>query len=221
MKRWLTLIGVVVLLILVTVGLVAYLPPDHRVTFLVDASASGSDFREVADAVGSAARNAGDGDALALRRFGGECDRPDNTAEVVPVGEGQGGRIDEAVRSIEPGGRSTLLSGILAAIDDFDRYYPFRGDKSNRVVVVARNGVEACGKDAAAVRALVEEHSKRVEVRLDFRFVAHRLTEQQVGDLSALAAAVDAPPPRRTGTADELARAVTEPAMPGDLGRRR
>ncbi|WP_053715082.1 hypothetical protein [Saccharothrix sp. NRRL B-16348] len=149
-------IGVVVMLGLVAAGLVVLLPPDHRLTFLIDASASDADFREVADAVGAAARNVSDDDAVALRRLGGDCDRPDNTAEVVPVGAGQGGRIDEAAHAIAPGGRATLLSGILAAIDD---YYPFRGEKSNRVVVVARNGVEACEKDAAAVRALVEEHS--------------------------------------------------------------
>jgi hypothetical protein len=218
MKRWWLIAGgIVLVLALIAGGLLLYLPPDHRTTFLIDASASEIEFRDVADAVGAAARNTSSDDALALRRFGGACDQPDNTAEVVGVGTGQADEIDTAAHAIVPAGRATLLSGILAAIDDFDRGYPFRGDVSNRVVVVARNGVDACGKDANAIRAIIEEHTQRVGVRLNFRFIAHQLTEQQVSDLSVLASAVEAQPPKRTKTAGELITTVKELSVPEGL----
>ena len=54
MKRWQAAAGAVVLVVgLVIGGLWVHLTPDHRTTFLVDASES-SDFREVADEVAGA-----------------------------------------------------------------------------------------------------------------------------------------------------------------------
>jgi hypothetical protein len=82
MKRWLLAgIAVVTVLGLAVGGVIVFLTPDHRTTFLVDASES-ADFREVADAVGAAASNMSGDDSLALRRFGGACDSV-NTAELV------------------------------------------------------------------------------------------------------------------------------------------
>ncbi|MEU0883498.1 hypothetical protein ABZ345_33235 [Lentzea sp. NPDC005914] len=216
MKRWmLVAAAVVVLLGLVTGGLWVFLPPDHRTTFLVDASES-SDFREVADAVGSAASNMSGDDSLALRRFGGSCDSA-NTSELVSPGTGQAAKIADAARSITPSGKATLLSGILAAIDDFARTYPFRGDKTNRVVVVARGEADACGKSADEVRAIIKEHTLRAGVKLDFRFVGHRLTPEQAKALTEIAAAADAQQPRLTKTSDELVTTMKEVSVPADL----
>ncbi|GGU62213.1 hypothetical protein [Lentzea flava] len=216
MKRWLLVAGaVVVVLGLVTGGLWVFLPPDHRTTFLIDASES-ADFREVADAVGAAASNMAADDSLALRRFGGACDGQ-NTAELVSPGTGQAAKIGDAARAITPSGKATLLSGILAAIDDFSRTYPFRGDKTNRVVVVARNGADACGKNADEVRAIIEEHTRKAGVKIDFRFVGHRLTPEQAKVLAELAAATDAQKPRLTKTSDELVTTMKEVSVPADL----
>jgi hypothetical protein len=201
-KRWLLVAGaVVVVLGLVTGGLWVLLPPDHRTTFLVDASES-ADFGEVADAVGVAASNMSADDALALRRFGGACDAG-NTAELVPPGTGQAAKISAAAREITPSGKATLLSGILAAIDDFARTYPFRGDKTNRVVVIARGAADACGKSAEEVRAIIKEHTAKAGVKIDFRFVGHKLTRDQVKVLNEIAAAADAQQPRLTKTSAE------------------
>ncbi|MET8757405.1 hypothetical protein [Lentzea sp. NPDC004782] len=214
-RRWLVAGAVVVVLGLVAGGLWVFLPPDHRTTFLVDASES-ADFREVADAVGSAASNMSSDDSLALRRFGGTCDTPD-TAELVPPGTGQAAKIGEAARSITPSGKATLLDGILAAIDDFAHVYPFRGSKTNRVVVVARGGADACGKSADEVRAIIDQHTTQAGVKIDFRFVGHRLTPEQIKVLNEIAAATDAQKPRLTKTSDELVTTMKEVSVPTEL----
>ncbi|WP_434440815.1 hypothetical protein [Lentzea sp. E54] len=216
MKRWLAAAGAVVLVLgLVTGGAWMFLTPDHRTTFLVDASES-PDFGEVADAVGTAASNMSADDSLALRRFGGTCDSPD-TAELVTPGTGQAAEIGTAARAITPRGKATLLSGILAAIDDFARTYPFRGSATNRIVVVARGGADACGKNADEVRTIIDEHVARAGVKIDFRFVGHRLTPEQIRVLNEIAAASDAHKPRLTKSSDELVTTMKEISVPADL----
>ncbi|HEX8866139.1 MAG TPA: hypothetical protein VF821_10835, partial [Lentzea sp.] len=216
MKRWMLVAGaVLVVLGLVAGGLWVFLPPDHRTTFLVDASES-SDFREVADAVSSAALNMSADDSLALRRFGGDCAAA-NTSELVSPGTGQAAAIGDAARSITPSGKATLLSGILATIDDFAHTYPFRGSKTNHVVVVARGDADACGKSTDEVRTLIRDHASRAGVKIDFRFVGHRLTPAQTKVLNAVAAAADAQPPHLTRTSDELVTTMKEVSVPTDL----
>lgn len=216
MKRWIVAAGAAVLVLgVVTGGLWLYLTPDHRTTFLVDASES-ADFGEVVDAVGTAASNMSAEDSLALRRFGGTCDSPD-TAELVPPGTGQAAEIGETARAIKPNGRATLLNGILAAIDDFARTYPFRGSETNRIVVVARGGADACGKSADEVRSIIADHVARADVKIDFRFVGHRLTPEQAKDLAEISAAANAQQPRLTKTSAELVTTMKEVAIPADL----
>jgi hypothetical protein len=216
MRRWWVAAGAVVLVLgLVTGGLWVFLTPDHRTTFLVDASES-ADFGEVADAVGAAASNMSSDDSLALRKFGGSCDSA-NTSELVTPGTGQAAKIGEAARAITPSGKATLLNGILAAIDDFARTYPFRGSMTNRVVVVARGGADACGKSADEVRRIIADHTARAGVKIDFRFVGHRLTPEQVRTLNDIAAAADARQPRLTKTSAELVTTMKEVSIPADL----
>lgn len=216
MKRWLWAgIAVVAVLGLVAGGLVVVLTPDHHTTFLIDSSES-ADFREVADAVGSAASNMSADDALALRRFGGSCDSP-NTEELVTPGTGQAAKIGDTARAITPGGKATLLSGILAAIDDFARTYPFRGSSTNRIVVVARGGADACGKNADEVRSIIKEHTDRAGVKIDFRFVGHKLTSEQAKVLKAIAEATDAQATRFTKDTTELVTTMKEVSVPTDL----
>ncbi|KAA2252863.1 hypothetical protein F0L68_34430 [Solihabitans fulvus] len=218
MKRWLWgVVGVLVVLGLITGGLVIHLTPDHRTSFLIDGSGSDSDFREVADAVAAAAENSAHDEALALRRFGGACDQTGNTTELVSTGTDQARQVGEAAHAVVPSGRATLLSGVLAAIDDFSHTYPFRGAKSNHVVVVARDGGDACGKDENAIRALIKEHSSQAGVHIDFRFVGHKLTVDQAKNLAVIASATDAQPPKLTQTAAELTTTVKELSVPTDL----
>ncbi|MET9230432.1 hypothetical protein [Lentzea sp. NPDC003310] len=216
MRRWLSVgAAVLVLLALVSGGLVLVLTPAHRTTFLVDSSES-ADFRDVADAVGTAAANMSPDDALALRRFGGTCETPD-TAELVTPGAGQAARIGDAARAITPSGKPTLLSGVVAAIDDFARAYPLRGSETNRIVVVARGGADACGKSADEVRAIIREHTERAGVRVDFRFVGHRLTSEQAKVLKAIADATEAQATRFTDDTAELVITMKEVSVPTSL----
>ncbi|MFD4643565.1 hypothetical protein ACFWN2_40085 [Lentzea sp. NPDC058436] len=216
MKRWLPL-GAAVVVVLTLVGGVLFLvlTPAHRTTFLVDSSES-ADFRDVADAVGTAAANMSPDDALALRRFGGTCDAPD-TAELVTPGTGQAAKIGDAARAITPNGKPTLLNGVIAAIDDFARTYPFRGSETNRIVVVARGGADACGKSADEVRTIIREHSDRTGVKIDFRFVGHRLSSEQAKVLKAIADATEARATRFTDDAAELVTTMKEVSVPTSL----
>lgn len=217
MKRWWLAAGAVVLVLgLTSGGLWVFLTPAHRTTFLVDASESSADFREVAEAVGAAASNMSADDSLALRKFGGSCDSA-NTSELVTPGTGQAAEIGDAARAITPNGRATLLSGVLAAIDDFARAYPLRGSETNHVVVIARGEADACGKSADEVRAIIADHTARADVKIDFRFVGHRLTSEQAKVLRAIAEASGAGQPRLTKTSADLVTAVKEVSVPTGL----
>ncbi|MGW6448669.1 hypothetical protein [Lentzea sp. NPDC055074] len=216
MRRWwLAGAAVVVVLALVSGGLYLVLTPAHRTTFLVDSSES-ADFRDIADAVGTAAANMSPDDALALRRFGGTCDAPD-TEELVTPGTGQAAKIGDVARAITPKGKPTLLSGVVAAIDDFARTYPLRGSETNRIVVVARGGADACGKSADEVRTIIREHAGRAGVKIDFRFVGHKLTSEQAKVLKTVADATEAQATRFTDDTAELVTTMKEVSVPTSL----
>ncbi|MEV0199837.1 hypothetical protein [Nonomuraea sp. NPDC050691] len=210
-------------LVLIAAGALGYLGyraiPDHRTAFLVDASITGGQdgFGAIAAAVGSAAGNAGDGDALSLRRFGGACATPGNTAEVVSSGVGQGGRIAAAARALTPGGRPTLESGVLATIDDFSGFYPFRGRQANRVIVVTRHGHDACTGDQAEVLKAIRDRIAAAGLTLEFRFVGYQVPADQKDDLARLSSAVEAPAPHFAKSPDDLTltlRRLTVPEPP-------
>ncbi|MER6494504.1 hypothetical protein [Streptomyces griseorubiginosus] len=230
----------VIVLILAAAALFVYRSiPDHRTAFLVDASIPaessaaaarrGADFAAVARAVGSAAQNAGDADALSLRRFGGDCGEPGNTSQVVQSGTGRGNEIAGSVRQLTPGGHATLRSGIGAAIEDFEGLYPFRGEKSNRIVVVTSSGKDACTSDQRALLKEAHDKVKAAGLKLEFRFVGYKVPAGERADLGRLAAAVGAPAPRFADTTGSLApilrklvlpkedeaRKVTVPSSPG------
>ncbi|MFF0580103.1 vWA domain-containing protein [Streptosporangium saharense] len=190
--------------------------PGHRTAFLVDTSQSvpAKHFGAVRDAVGSVARNSAGGDALSLRRFGGACGDPANTAELVGSGTHQGERIAEAARPLTPGGQATLLSGILGAIDDFSGLYPFRGTRSNRVVVVTGSGADACTGDQEAVRRTIRERLAEAGLKIEFRFVGYRVPAKQRDTLTELAEVTGAPAPRFVKTAKDLTATLKELTVP-------
>lgn len=93
-RRWLRItlavLAVAVIAAAATVVYVVRSTPQYRTAFLVDTSDAQRDFGALADSVGAAVRNAGDGDALSLRRFGGDCGDSGNTEELVGSGRGTG-----------------------------------------------------------------------------------------------------------------------------------
>jgi len=209
-RRRRVLAAVVVALVLVACALtyvVARSVPDHRTTLLVDTSAPGTDFAAVADAVEATAHNTGRDDALSVRRFGGECGAADNTSEVADEASEVGG----AVRALHPSGRATLLSGVLAAIDDFSGLYPFRGAQRNRIVVVSTAGVDACDEDRERASRTIREHVQAAGLELDIRVVGHRVPDDQH---EALAQLVGAQAVTFTDNAAQLTEALDELVVP-------
>ncbi len=195
------------------------LVPDYRTAFLVDASASPAGrFGAIAAAVGSAARNSGDGDALSMRRFGGTCGATGTTAEVVPTGRGQGDRIATEARTLTPSGAATLGDGVLAAIDDFSGLYPFRGKKVNRIVVVTGHGEDACTEDQVALRKAIRDRIAAAGLTLEFRFVGYKVPKSRQDGLRQLAAATGAPEPRFATSADDLTTVLHKLTIPGPAG---
>ncbi|MFC0036799.1 hypothetical protein [Actinomadura rayongensis] len=209
-------VAVVALVIGIAVFLILRSVPDYRTAFLVDTSTprSGGSFGPVADAVGSAAQNAGDDDALSLRRFGGTCGDPKNTAELVGSGRKNGQKVGTAAHALTASGRSTLESGVLAAIGDFSGRYPFRGHRLNRIVVVTSHGADACASDQAAVQKRIREKAAKSGVKLDFRFVGYKVPAKERQPLTALASAGGAPRPQFTRTPTELTATLKKLTVP-------
>ncbi|MDN3355636.1 hypothetical protein [Actinomadura sp. DC4] len=184
----------VVLAVLVAAGatvfLVARSEPDYRTTFLVDASVTDpADFSALRTSLAGVAANVGDGEALALRRFGGTCGDKADTRQVVGSGTGNRRRIGRAVRELAPHGQATLNDGILAAIHDFSGHYPFRGRKENRIVVVTSHGADACATDPARLRAAIKARARAAGVSLRFRFVGYKIPDRDQAALRQTAAA--------------------------------
>jgi hypothetical protein len=219
-KRRLRLIAVLVTVVALVVAAIVYVVgriPDYRTAFLIDTStgSSDSDFSALANAVSSAAQNVGDHDALSLRRFSGACgDDPHNTTQIVSSGTNHGQQIGDAVHTITPGGDPTLQSGIFAAIDDFSSFYPFRGQKSNRIVVVTSHGTDACIQDQTALTKKIRDRIDAARLQLEFRFVGYKVPTDQQGTLTQIAAASGAPQPRFVQTAADLAATLKELMIP-------
>ncbi|GAA2229441.1 hypothetical protein [Streptomyces indiaensis] len=191
--------------------------PDYRTAFVVDTSSvkNGKQFLAVTDAVASAAQNSADGDSLSLRRFGGACGDGRNTAAVVGPGTGHAQRISTSAHALSPSGKPTLQSGLLAGIDDFSGYYPFRGSKRNRIIVVTSHGVDACTADQAAVRATVRSKAADSGVQVDVRFVGYRVPQRERRPLARLAEVTGAAEPHYTDTPAELTETLRQLTVPG------
>ncbi|MFI6004289.1 hypothetical protein ACIA98_28425 [Streptomyces sp. NPDC051366] len=217
-KRWLRItlavLAVAVIGAAATVVYVVRSTPQYRTAFLVDTSDAQRDFGALADSVGAAVRNTGDGDALSLRRFGGDCGDSGNTEELVGSGRGNGKRIGEAAHTLTPGGKATLNSGLLAAIDDFSGRYPFRGSKRNRIVVVTTQGTDGCGEDPAAMNKRVRDRMDALGLQLEFRFVGYRVPVKEQEALTTLASVTRSATPQFTQDAAELNAVLEKLVIP-------
>ena len=213
-RHWVLALVCVVVVLIGAVGVVVWRSrPAYRIAFLVDTSAAEA-LSAVASAVGSAVQNTGDDDALSLRRFGGRCGDPHNTAQVVGTGTGHAARISRSVRGLATGGSATLESGILAAIKDFSGRYPFHGTKGNRIIVVTSRGTDACSRDQAMVKKTLQEKVKAAGLHLDFRFVGYLTPSGEQTNLAQLASAVNAKTPEFAQTPADLTAKLKNLVIP-------
>ncbi|TDC58748.1 VWA domain-containing protein [Actinomadura sp. KC345] len=189
--------------------------PQYRTTFLVDASVTEqADFQAVRRSVVSAAQNAGERDAMALRRFGGECGNADNTRSLVGSGIGNGEEIGAAARALTARGKATLGSGVLAAIDDFAGRHPFRGREGNRIIVVTGHGTDACDGDPAELGRRIRSRAGEVGVEIDMRFVGYKVPAAGRSVLGRLATTAGQPAPDFPQDGTELAATLKRYTVP-------
>ncbi|MGO1052783.1 hypothetical protein [Crossiella sp. CA198] len=214
-RRRSRLIAVLLTLILVAAAVIVYfLIPNHRTALVVDSSAAPDGFGPLAQAVGAAAVNSAAADSLSLRRFGGDCGSPASTSELVAPATGSGKQVADALRRVTAAGRSTMVAGILGAIEDFSAFYPFRGWTTNRIVVVTRQGIDACNQNEAEVKKLIQDKVAEAGLTLEFRFVGLRIPPEQQQELTQLAAAAGAPTPKLAANTAELATSLRELVLP-------
>jgi hypothetical protein len=217
--RWFRLLVGVVAAVVVLVGtglvVVWQFTPDYRTEFLVDTSLDAAPaLKAVGDAVSSAAQNAGHDDSLALRRFGGNCGQPDNTAQVVGFGVDKQQAITDAASHFSSTGKATLQSGVLAAIDDFTGPLTFRANKISRIVVVTGHGKDACGGEQAAVLKAIQDRANGAGLRLEFRFVGYQMQAQEKQVLQQVSVAVGAPQPAYADTPADVKTALAKVMPP-------
>ena len=185
--------------------------PTYKTEFLVDLSATGSDPSAVAESVDSlrkAMGNSGDDDAVALRTFGGECGSEGNTTQLVDFGTGNRDEIGGAVRGASVTGAATLLRGVIEAAADFHEPFSQDAKQVNRIVVVTRNGIDACDDDADYVQREMRDRLAASGLSVEFRFVGYRLDDKHKTGLDRLAEGASAPPPVLAEDPGELQAAL-------------
>ncbi|TDB83273.1 VWA domain-containing protein [Actinomadura sp. KC216] len=196
--------------------------PNYRTLFLVDTAenADPAGLTAVTTSLRKAIENSGDHDALSLRRFGGECGVPGNTAALAAFGTGDRQKITAAAARIRAGGRPTLVRGIVEAVEDFSKPLASKARQVNRIIVVTRHGVDACEDDPTYVEREIRERIGSGGLSLEFRLVGYQVPAAQRARLDRLAAATKAPRPVHVKTAPDLARTLdwyanTEPVLKG------
>ncbi|MEU3645207.1 toll/interleukin-1 receptor domain-containing protein [Lentzea sp. NPDC034063] len=174
------------------------LAPTYKTMFLVDLSATGADPAAVAESRDSLRKvigNAGDDDAVALRTFGGQCGSAGNTSRVVGFGTGNGTDISAAIDGAAVSGAATLVRGLIGAAEDFSSPFSQNAKQVNRIVVVTRNGIDACDDDVDFVERELRQRLASAGLDVEFRFVGYRLADKDKSVFDRLAAGASAPPP--------------------------
>ena len=185
--------------------------PTYKTEFLVDLSATGAEPSEVDESLDSlrkAMGNSGDDDAVALRTFGGECGSDTNTDQLVGFGTGNRDEIGEAVRGASVTGAATLLRGVIEAAADFSAPFSQDAKQVNRIVVVTRNGIDACDDDTDFVEQEMRDRLASSGLAVEFRFVGYRLDDEHKTGLDRLAGSAEAPPPVLAEDPGELQAAL-------------
>lgn len=162
--------------------------PAYRTAVLLDASAPGDGLPQIAGAVRAVAGNSGDSDALSVRRFGGECGSPGDTAEIADSPD----EVAQALGTLAPAGKATMVDGVVAAIDGFSGLLTRRGSVRNRIVVISTSGVDACTNDPAGARKSINDRLAGAGLDLDIRVVGFRVPQDRKDALAKFAGAANA-----------------------------
>ncbi|MFD9701128.1 toll/interleukin-1 receptor domain-containing protein [Lentzea sp. NPDC059081] len=211
------IIGILVALLLagavaaVVTWVLPELAPTYKTEFLLDLSATGADVSAVAesrDSLRKAIGNTGDDDAVALRTFGGQCGSDGNTSQVVGFGTGHRDDIGGAIEGAAVSGAATLVRGLIGATEDFSAPFSQKAKQVNRIVVVTRNGVDACDDDTDFVQRELRTRLANAGLAIEFRFVGYRVGDEDKPVLDRLAASASAPPPVLAQGAAELQAAL-------------
>ncbi|MFJ7218889.1 VWA domain-containing protein [Amycolatopsis sp. NPDC098790] len=185
--------------------------PTYKTEFLVDLSATGADPSAVAesrDSLRKAIGNTGDDDAVALRTFGGQCGSDGNTDQVVGFGTGHRDDIGTAIGGAAVSGAATLVRGLIGATEDFSAPFSQNAKQVNRIVVVTRNGADACDDDTGYVQREIRDRLASSGLAVEFRFVGYRVADKDQPVLDRLAESASAPPPVLTQDAAQLQAAL-------------
>ncbi|WP_053715081.1 hypothetical protein [Saccharothrix sp. NRRL B-16348] len=199
---------------LVVVGVTWVVPlfaPTYKTQFLVDAALGDGGADEVAsvsEALATVVGNSGDDDSQSLRTFGGECGAEGNTAQLVGFGTGNHQDITAAARSVRRGGRATLQRGIVEAVADFSGPFSLKATQVSRIIVVTRHAADACDPDEEFVRAQIRDRVTSAGLGIEFRFIGHRIEQEDRPDLAELTSELKAPQPTYTRSQEELNAAL-------------
>ncbi|MEU7875829.1 hypothetical protein [Dactylosporangium sp. NPDC049140] len=196
--------------------------PNYRTQFLVDTAETTdrADLGAVTTALSKAVGNSGDHDALALRRFGGECGATNNTTSLTGFGTGDRRPLVTAASGLRAGGKPTLVRGIVEAVEDFSKPLGGKARQVDRIIVVTRHGADACDDDTAYVEREIRERVGAAGLALEFRVIGYQVPDGQHAELEQITTAVKAPPPVYAANAADLERAVdwysnVEPVLHG------
>ncbi|MEQ4303657.1 VWA domain-containing protein [Plantactinospora sp. B6F1] len=184
--------------------------PTYKTEFLIDTTAAGTTegVATIADSLRKVIDNSGDSDALALRRFGGECGAQDNTSQLVGFGTDNRQEIADAVGGIGQGTKATLQRGIVEAVADFSKPFARRAKQVNRIIVVTRNGTDACDEDTAFVQRQISDRIRAAGLAIEFRMIGYQVRDDQQEQLTQLATGAGAPDPMFVDTPGELDAAL-------------
>ncbi|EMD26472.1 vWA domain-containing protein [Amycolatopsis azurea] len=185
--------------------------PTYKTEFLIDLSAADADPSVVAesrDSLLKAIGNTGDDDAVALRTFGGQCGTDGNTSQLVTFGTGNRDDLGKAIGGAPVTGAATLVRGLIEAAEDFSGPFSRDAKQVNRIVVVTRNGVDACDDDAGYVQREIRNRLASSGLAVEFRFVGYRLGDKDKSSLDRLASSASAAPPVLTRDPAELQAAL-------------
>jgi hypothetical protein len=122
---------------------------------------------------------------LALRIFGGACEKAGNTKLEVDFAKNNGGKVSDAVGALTLSGQPTQADALAEAISDFNKKVsPFEG-VSKRVVVISGS------RDYCDPRKTVKVYDrlKASGIKPDFWYIAMDIPPDQMQDVKRLVSA--------------------------------
>jgi von Willebrand factor type A domain len=121
---------------------------------------------------------------LALRIFGGACEKAGNTELEVAFAKNNSGKVSDAVGALTLSGQPTQAAALEAAISDFNDVRRFEG-VSNRVVVISGSRDYCDPRKAVSVY----DRLKASGIKPNFWYIAMDIPPDQMQDVKRLASA--------------------------------